>query len=61
MIGEADLAPCGGTHLRDTFEVGGVRALPEKPLPTGGSRLSFELADDPSGAERGGAPPTPAG
>jgi Ser-tRNA(Ala) deacylase AlaX len=56
VIGEADLAPCGGTHLRNTSEVRGVRGLPSKPLPTGGQRISFELAE----AKGTGAPaPTP--
>lgn len=46
VIGDADLAPCGGTHLLDTAQVGGVRGLPTAPLPAGGLRISFELSAD---------------
>lgn len=50
VIGEEDLAPCGGTHLRDTMEVGGIRGLRTEPRPGGGVRLSYELAEPSSSA-----------
>lgn len=59
VIGGVDLAPCGGTHLRDTFEVEGVRALPTRSLPGGGARLSFELVD--ARTPGSGTPSTPPG
>lgn len=43
-IGESDLAPCGGTHVRDTVEVGPVVLSPPQPLPLGGVRVSFSFA-----------------
>jgi misacylated tRNA(Ala) deacylase len=43
-----DRCPCGGTHVQDTAEVGEVRLLSHLPLPTGGARLSFELAESPA-------------
>lgn len=59
LIGEADLAPCGGTHLRDTAEVGPVTFAPPTALPLGGVRLSFALAPAPTPGPAGGATATP--
>ncbi|MDE1822464.1 MAG: alanyl-tRNA editing protein [Euryarchaeota archaeon] len=61
IIGEADLAPCGGTHLSDTIEVGEVRMGPPVALPLGGVRLSFELSPEPASVSPGesGASSTP--
>lgn len=62
-IGEADLAPCGGTHVRDTAEVGPVILAPPTPLPTGGVRVSFTLGTMPPVAprDRSSTPSTPPG
>lgn len=46
-----DLCPCGGTHLRSTGEIGGVRLGPPEPLGDGGTRVILELV--------GAVPPTP--
>ena len=60
-IGEADLAPCGGTHLRDTIEVRPVQLAPALPLPLGGVRVSFSLAPEgPSGPGDGASATPPA-
>ena len=63
VIGEADLAPCGGTHLKDTIEVGRVALAPPLPLPVGGIRVQFSFAQEgmPRAPSGPGAPPTPPG
>jgi misacylated tRNA(Ala) deacylase len=52
-IGEVDVCPCGGTHLRSTGEIGIVRIEPAQPTPDGGCRVTFTI--DASG------PSTPTG
>jgi misacylated tRNA(Ala) deacylase len=44
-IDEADVCPCGGTHVRTTGEIGAVRWLPVVPLPGGASRVAFTLVE----------------
>lgn len=44
-IAGADFAPCGGTHVRSTEEVGTVVDAGEVPLGGGGVRLEFRLKD----------------
>ncbi len=57
VIQGIDRTPCGGTHVRDTSEVGRVDAEPARPLPGGGQRLRFKLG--PPG--RDPSVPTPPG
>jgi misacylated tRNA(Ala) deacylase len=40
-----DLCPCGGTHVRSTGEIGGVRFAPPVSRPDGGTRLEFTLVE----------------
>ena len=54
-IAGADFAPCGGTHVRSTEEVGTVVDAGEVPLSTGGVRLEFRLKDP----QRAAPSPTP--
>jgi misacylated tRNA(Ala) deacylase len=42
-IVEADRCPCGGTHLRNTSEIGALELAPPRPLPDGGTEVSFRL------------------
>ena len=44
-IDDADVCPCGGTHVRSTGEIGAVRWLPIIPLPGGASRVAFTLVE----------------
>lgn len=46
VIQGIDSCPCGGTHVKDTREVGGVRLLEPQSAPNGGQRLPFELLPD---------------
>lgn len=46
VIDGIDSCPCGGTHVKDTKEVGGVRLLSPQSAPGGGQRLPFELLPD---------------
>jgi misacylated tRNA(Ala) deacylase len=50
-IDVADRCPCGGTHLRNTSEIGPVALEPPRALPDGGTEVSFRLGTV--------APPTP--
>jgi misacylated tRNA(Ala) deacylase len=50
-ITEADVGPCGGTHLRNTSEIGRFSLDPPQALPDGGTAVSFRLTSD--------GPPTP--
>jgi Ser-tRNA(Ala) deacylase AlaX len=52
-IEAADRCPCGGTHLRQTGEIGGFALLAPEPLAGGDVRLTFTLDER--------APPTPTG
>jgi misacylated tRNA(Ala) deacylase len=51
-IDEADACPCGGTHVRNTAEIGPIALRRPTPLPGGESRLSLTVSEL--------APPTPA-
>jgi misacylated tRNA(Ala) deacylase len=44
-IDASDMCPCGGTHVRSTDEIGGVRWLPVVPLDGGASRVAFTLVE----------------
>ncbi len=57
VIEGVDRTPCGGTHVRDTSEVGPVEGEPSLSLPGGGQRLRFRLG--PLGS--GPSVPTPPG
>jgi misacylated tRNA(Ala) deacylase len=52
-ITDADRGPCGGTHLRNTSEIGGFALDPPQALPDGGTAVTFRLTSD--------APPIPSG
>ncbi|HXW66327.1 MAG TPA: alanyl-tRNA editing protein [Thermoplasmata archaeon] len=51
VIDGTDQCPCGGTHVRSTGEIGGLRLRPFAPRPDGAVRVAFSL--------EGGAPSTP--
>ena len=57
VIRGIDRTPCGGTHVRDTSEVGWVEAEPTLPLPGGGQRVRFRFRRE----GRAGSVPTPPG
>lgn len=44
-IREADLCPCGGTHVRSTHEIGAVRFGATTRLADGSSRIAFTLEE----------------
>lgn len=44
-IEAADRCPCGGTHVRNTREIGPFELRAPTPLPEGGVRIGFRLAD----------------
>jgi misacylated tRNA(Ala) deacylase len=44
-IREADVCPCGGTHVRSTIEIGPVRFEGTTRLENGASRIAFTLED----------------
>lgn len=46
-IREADVCPCGGTHVRSTEEIGRVRFEPLTRLEDGASRVAFTLEHAP--------------
>ncbi|MCI4331209.1 MAG: alanyl-tRNA editing protein [Thermoplasmata archaeon] len=50
-IESADACPCGGTHVRDTGEIGPIALGSPSTVPGGASRISFTVGAD--------APPTP--
>jgi misacylated tRNA(Ala) deacylase len=52
-IEAADRCPCGGTHLRDTGEIGDFTVLPPADRADGDVRVTFTLDER--------APPTPSG
>jgi misacylated tRNA(Ala) deacylase len=54
VIDGIDRTPCGGTHVRDTWEVGRVVEGPPVALSSGGQRLPFTLGP----AERDPSVPT---
>lgn len=43
LIEGIDMCPCGGTHVRTTGEVGGVRLVPEREPQRSDARISFVL------------------
>jgi misacylated tRNA(Ala) deacylase len=47
-IERADRCPCGGTHLRNTAEIGGIDLAPPRRLPDGSDELSFTLRAVPA-------------
>lgn len=47
QVGDADYCPCGGTHLRNTSEIGGVRILEKRSKGKETDRIVYELV--PSG------------
>ncbi len=49
-IGDVDVCPCGGTHLRTTAEMGRVTLEPVTPTSDGGSRVVFTLDVAPTTA-----------
>ncbi len=57
VINGVDRTPCGGTHVRNTSEVGRVEMEPAMPLPGGGQRLRFKLGP----GEKAPSVPTPPG
>ncbi len=50
VIGDVDVCPCGGTHLRNTAEIGTVTLEPATPTADGGCRVVFTLSDRTSAA-----------
>ncbi len=52
-IGEVDVCPCGGTHLRSTGEMGSVTFEPVTANSDGGSRVAFTLAAGPGAVPTG--------
>ena len=47
-IGEVDVCPCGGTHLRSTAEIGALAFEPVRPTGDGGVRVAFTLSAEAS-------------
>jgi misacylated tRNA(Ala) deacylase len=43
-IESSDRSPCGGTHVRNTSEVGAIEFLDPRPLADGSSELAFRLS-----------------
>ncbi len=44
QIGDADYCPCGGTHLKNTREIGRVRILEKRSKGKETDRITYELA-----------------
>lgn len=44
QVGSADYCPCGGTHLRNTREIGGIRILEKRSKGKETDRIVYELA-----------------
>jgi misacylated tRNA(Ala) deacylase len=42
-VGEADYCPCGGTHLKNTREIGHMRILEKRSKGKETDRISYEL------------------
>lgn len=42
-IGDFDICPCGGTHVRNTSELGNVHVMGRRSKGTGKERLTYEL------------------
>ncbi|MFQ6013770.1 MAG: alanyl-tRNA editing protein, partial [Thermoplasmata archaeon] len=43
QIGDRDLCPCGGTHVRNTSEIGHMRILRRRSKGKGVDRVTYEL------------------
>ncbi|HKZ23205.1 MAG TPA: alanyl-tRNA editing protein [Thermoplasmata archaeon] len=43
QVGTADYCPCGGTHLRNTSEIGGIRILEKRSKGRETDRIVYEL------------------
>ncbi len=46
-IGGFDLCPCGGTHIRNTREIGGIRIMRRRSKGKGIDRVTYELDPPP--------------
>lgn len=44
QVGSADYCPCGGTHLRNTSEIGGIRITERRSKGKDTDRIVYELA-----------------